>query len=77
MPPREDAIRFADRAEREDVKAAARSAAWTVCLLAEVLKAPEIDWAAASQLAGALEDQADDLKSVAWRLLLSDEPDLR
>lgn len=62
--------------ERDQVKAAVKSAAWTICLLAEVLKESEVDWIAASHLARILEGQAEDLKALAWTLLLSSESDL-
>ncbi len=79
MSPRDsESIRVADstRAEREEVRSAVKSAAWTICLLAEVLKDTDVDWIAASELALILEGQAEGLKSIAWRLLLSNTSDL-
>jgi hypothetical protein len=79
MSPRDsESIRVSDstRAEREEVRSAVKSAAWTICLLAEVLKDTDVDWIAASELALILEGQAEGLKSIAWRLLLTNTSDL-
>lgn len=79
MPPRDsESIRAEDcaRAEREQVRSAVKSAAWTICLLAEVLKDTDVDWIAASELALILEGQAEGLKGIAWRLLLTSKSDL-
>lgn len=62
---------------REEVRSAVKSAAWTICLLAEVLKESDVDWRAASELARILEGQAEGLKAQAWRWLLSKHSDLK
>lgn len=73
----ERAVAPSPAGERDEVRSAVKSAAWTICLLAEVLKETEVDWTAASELARILEGQAEGLKALAWRLLLSKESDLK